>query len=138
MKSLIILLLLTNLISAQVEKKVLAQGSSYNWRIEVMTDNKETATYFYMTSRKTKNSNGLYIGIPSIEELKQFVGLLKYFGSYTGTKTIIRGSEQFVLLCSPSATKIVLSDLNGGYLLLSRTSAKSLSTELENKIILWE
>lgn len=137
MRKFVLILLLFPVFSfAQVTKTVLAKGNIYSWKIERMNDSGQQAIYFYFTALKGTNSNGFYIGIDSAEELKYFISELRIFASISDNLEHYQRYDSFILTLPENATKLVLWDCLGGYLYLSKTSAKSIATEIENKIYL--
>lgn len=139
---LLLLLLLGFTVSAKskVEKKVLYRGSSYNFVFEQMTETNDkgifTAKYFYMTSAKSKNSNGFSISTIFIEEVKYLISELRLFANYPLNYDYSVIYDAFILKRYMNATDVILIDKNGGFLKLSKTSALRLATEIENKIYL--
>lgn len=141
MKIILFLLLTFSAPAQNVTKKVLAQGNIFSWQITQMSDNGTTAIYFTFTSQISKNSNGMQLGIMTAEETKCLVTELRNFANYpNGNYNVIYDS--FSLKLTIDTTQIILIDVrkkndgNYGYLKLSRTSAKSLASEIEKSITL--
>jgi hypothetical protein len=126
----LIVLLSISCSSQNPETKVLAKGVIYNWKISQMTDHGQTAVFFQLYSNVTKNSNGLYIGIVTLDELQYLVEQLRLFASYADTLERYERSDSFEIYKIDQQIK--LSGI--GYIYLSKTNAKSLATDIEKSI----
>lgn len=134
-KLLIITLFLTITANSQVTKKVLYNGNIYSFAIEKMNDGNQSAAYFYFTSKVSKNSTGMNIGIMTIEELKYFVAELRAFANYPASLTDYQTEyTSFRLKRYSGTTEVVIMDLRGGFLKVSKQNALSIATEIEKNI----
>lgn len=130
----ILLFLLTLSVSAQTTKTVLKKGSIYNWKIERMNSYDSTRVYFTFDCLKSANSSGMYIGIVDKSELKSLINELRVFACTLDNLEHYQRYDSFSITRPENSTKVLLTDCLGGYLYLSRTSAKGLATEIENNI----
>lgn len=133
MKTLLLLFLLaTSCSSSQgVSKRILARGIIYDWKITEMTDGKEVVIYFTLNSAK----NGLYVGIVEVEELKYFIEQLRLFASYTDNiYDRYERSDSFAIGLTAATSKITLTDYKDSFLILTKSNAKALATDIEKSI----
>lgn len=99
-----------------------------------MTDRDSTAVFFTFNCAKGVNSNGFYIGITEVEEVKYLISELRIFASITDGLEHYQRYDAFEITLPKNSVKIMLNDCLGGYLYLSKTSCRSLATEIENNL----
>lgn len=140
MKTLLLLFLLVSSCSSSqdISTRVLARGVIYDWKITQMSEpginGPETAIYFTLNSGVTQNSNGFYIGIVTVDELRLFVDELRSFASYADSLDRQQRYDSFEIFLTAATGKITLTDYKSHYLILTKANAKALATDIEKSI----
>lgn len=130
---LFLLLLFTISVSAQATKKVLASGVLYYWKIERISDNGTTATYFSFA----KESPGSFeMGIVDKDELIDFVFRLRQFASYPSGVDYDYRSDSYELNLYKTITGLYIYDCRENFIKISKANAKLLASEIEKSITL--
>ena len=129
----ILMLLFTISVSAQVTKKVLAAGVLYYWRIEQISDNSITATYFYFAK---EGPGSFEMGIVDKEELIDFVFRLRQFASYSSGVDYDYRSDSYELFLYKTITGLYIYDCRENFIKISKANAKLLASEIEKSTVL--
>ena len=131
----------TPVCNAQAVTKVLAKGVIYNWQICQLTDRAEKEIYFNFKFKNAGNTKVSpqkefgaigFVGVEEAPDLEDLVAKLRQFANYSGAVLITDSGLRYSIAISEGF--VLLYDLNGAFIKLSKCNAKRLATDIEKSI----